>query len=346
MRLPPVVLSVTLSTGLYTFPAVAQTVVGLRLADVAADKPIVTLAVRNVPGTTALALVQDGKELQRYAPPANSPEGLTPVSLEPGSGAISLIARAYGAEGRIISESAPLTLDPQAFAPEPLALAGEANRIADTLSPVTISSLTPGIPDDQLPGAALTVTLNGRQVHQAFLPRHGHLTLPALPLSLGKSELHIEQTNVWGQQETPPLRAYNLGEPVGTATYALVDKENFTLYWVQNGALKAIYPIATGRPRTPTPVGTFVMGKKETMADPTTGWGVLRMLIYDLQPGGKRHWGGYAIHGTDAPSSIGKESSHGCVRMFNPDVLKLSTEMPLETRVVIRAKLKAYIEAL
>jgi len=68
------------------------------------------------------------------------------------------------------------------------------------------------------------------------------------------------------------------------------------------------------------------MGRKETMPTPYTGWGVLRMLIYSVSPSGRRHWGGYAIHGTDQPSSIGKEASHGCVRMFNEDVLKLSSE--------------------
>jgi lipoprotein-anchoring transpeptidase ErfK/SrfK len=346
MRHLTAALGLSLLAGLAGLPAHADTGVGLRLSDVAVDKPIVTVALRTVPGAKALALVQDGMVLQRYAPPANSPEGLVPVSLQPGTGAISLTARAYGPEGQILGESPPLQLDPQAFAPEPLSLAADADRVDVTMPAVTIASLTPAVTDDGLPGATVTVTLNGQQVHRAFLPRHGHLALPRLPLALGKNELRIEQSNAWGRREIQPVRAYNLGESIGYSTYALVDKENYSLYWVRDGKLKGIYPIATGRPRTPTPVGTYVMGKKEIMPHPHTGWGVMRLLIYDLSRNGRRHWGGYAIHGTDQPSSIGKEASHGCVRMFNEDILKRSSEMPLETRVIIRAQLPVYIDEL
>jgi hypothetical protein len=327
-------------------PALADPGVGLRLVEVATDKPLVKIAIRTVPGAAALALMQNGRELQRYAPPASTSEGLVAVRLQPGTGAVALAARAYGPQGRVLGESAPLRLDPQAFAPEPLAVAGGTNVVADNLSSMTISSLVPATAADGLPGAMVTVTVNGQGVYQAILPRHGHFSLPSIGLPLGKAELRIEQSNVWGRREAAAFKTYNLGEPVSVATYALVDKENYTLYWVRSGKLQAIYPIAIGRPRTQTPVGTFVMGKKEVMADPNSGWGVLRMLIYDVGPDGYRHWRGYAIHGTDQPSSIGKEASHGCVRMFNEDVVKLSREMPLETRVIIRDRLKVYIDEL
>ncbi len=32
---------------------------------------------------------------------------------------------------------------------------------------------------------------------------------------------------------------------------------------------------------------------------------------------------GYGIHGTNAPSSIGRKASHGCIRMRNRDVEEL-----------------------
>jgi lipoprotein-anchoring transpeptidase ErfK/SrfK len=346
MRAPSILLSAALAVAALGLPAQAAESVALRFVEAAADQPVATLAVRTVEGATTLALIQDGKELQRYAPPAQSAEGLIPVKLEPGSGSITLTARAYDAQGQVLGESAPVSVDPRAFAPEPLASATENNRVTDRLNAVTLSSLTPAVPADGHPGATLKVTLNGDQVHQSFLPRHGHLTLPDLSLPLGRNDLRIEQRNAWGTREVAAVRAFNLGETIPASTYILVDKENYSLYWVQNGVLAGIYPIATGRPRTPTPVGTFVLGKKETMAYANTGWGVLRMLIYDVGRGGRRHWGGYAIHGTNQPSSIGKEASHGCVRMFNADVLSLSKVVPLETRVVIRPKLKVYIDEL
>jgi hypothetical protein len=46
-------------------------------------------------------------------------------------------------------------------------------------------------------------------------------------------------------------------------------------------------------------------------------------------------WGGYGIHGTDNPSSIGTAASHGCVRMYNEDVNELYDIVPLGTPVQI-----------
>lgn len=43
----------------------------------------------------------------------------------------------------------------------------------------------------------------------------------------------------------------------------------------------------------------------------------------------------YGIHGTNNPASIGKNLSHGCIRMFNHDVLELSSRVPLGTMVSI-----------
>lgn len=43
----------------------------------------------------------------------------------------------------------------------------------------------------------------------------------------------------------------------------------------------------------------------------------------------------YGIHGTNNPSSIGKNVSHGCIRMYNRDVLELASKVPIGTKVVI-----------
>jgi lipoprotein-anchoring transpeptidase ErfK/SrfK len=43
----------------------------------------------------------------------------------------------------------------------------------------------------------------------------------------------------------------------------------------------------------------------------------------------------YGIHGTNNPSSIGKDVSHGCIRMYNHDVLDLSSKAPVGTKVFI-----------
>ncbi len=46
-------------------------------------------------------------------------------------------------------------------------------------------------------------------------------------------------------------------------------------------------------------------------------------------------WGGYGIHGTNNPRSIGRMASHGCIRMYNRDVIAIYDQTPLGTPVYI-----------
>lgn len=90
-----------------------------------------------------------------------------------------------------------------------------------------------------------------------------------------------------------------------------------------NRLLKA-YPIAVGKMLTPTPYGTYKIINKQR--HPGRQFGVLWMGL------SKPHYG---IHGTNNPASIGKNVSHGCIRMFNHDVLDLSTRVQIGTEVFI-----------
>jgi lipoprotein-anchoring transpeptidase ErfK/SrfK len=45
--------------------------------------------------------------------------------------------------------------------------------------------------------------------------------------------------------------------------------------------------------------------------------------------------GNYAIHGTNEPGSIGHFVSHGCIRMYNEDVLDLYHRAPVGTEVIV-----------
>ncbi|WP_415183349.1 L,D-transpeptidase [Phaeovulum sp.] len=46
----------------------------------------------------------------------------------------------------------------------------------------------------------------------------------------------------------------------------------------------------------------------------------------------------YRIHGTMDPSSIGKATSAGCIRLFNQDIIDMFDETPMGTRVKVRSK--------
>jgi lipoprotein-anchoring transpeptidase ErfK/SrfK len=101
-----------------------------------------------------------------------------------------------------------------------------------------------------------------------------------------------------------------------------VSKRQLKLY--DASVLLKTYPIAVGKVLTPTPTGNYIIINKEY--NPGGPYGVLWMGL------SKPHYG---IHGTNDPSSIGKEVSHGCIRMYNDDVTELSSLVKIGTNVYI-----------
>jgi lipoprotein-anchoring transpeptidase ErfK/SrfK len=45
--------------------------------------------------------------------------------------------------------------------------------------------------------------------------------------------------------------------------------------------------------------------------------------------------GNYAIHGTNNPGSVGRFVSHGCIRMYNSDIMDLYRRAPVGTEVIV-----------
>ena len=96
-------------------------------------------------------------------------------------------------------------------------------------------------------------------------------------------------------------------------------------------------PVGVGTRAAPTPAGEFyVRLKLSGFNDPFYGpvaFGTnARSTTLTDWPGG----GYIGIHGTNAPSLIPGRVSHGCVRMRNLDILKLSRMMPVGTPLTIR----------
>jgi L,D-transpeptidase ErfK/SrfK len=95
---------------------------------------------------------------------------------------------------------------------------------------------------------------------------------------------------------------------------------------VEDGRAVKVYPITVGKPSTPSPTGTFEI--IERVANPT--WYGPHQVVAPGpdNPLGTRWMGlsykGYGIHGTNAPRSIGRSASHGCIRMRRQDVEELS----------------------
>jgi len=94
---------------------------------------------------------------------------------------------------------------------------------------------------------------------------------------------------------------------------------------VEGDRVVKVFETAVGAPNSPSPEGTFTIVNQ--IADPT--WYTKGKVVPPgkANPLGTRWMGlskkGYGIHGTNVPSSIGKNASHGCIRMRNHDVEEL-----------------------
>jgi len=102
----------------------------------------------------------------------------------------------------------------------------------------------------------------------------------------------------------------------------VVSLEDRKLALVEDGMVKKVYSVAVGKPSTPSPVGTFTIERR--VANPTYHHDGKTVLPGPRNPVGTRWMGlskhGYGIHGTNEPNSIGKASSHGCIRMAKADL--------------------------
>ncbi len=117
---------------------------------------------------------------------------------------------------------------------------------------------------------------------------------------------------------------------------------------VENGAVKKIYPVAVGKPSTPSPSGSFKVVNR--LQNPTYYHPGKIVGPGASNPLGSRWIGlnqkGYGIHGTNAPKSIGKAASHGCIRMAKVDLEEFFTQVRPGDDVEIHAERNEQIVAI
>jgi lipoprotein-anchoring transpeptidase ErfK/SrfK len=106
------------------------------------------------------------------------------------------------------------------------------------------------------------------------------------------------------------------------------------LYWVAGDVLVKSYPVATGRPSMPTPHRVWRIGAKY-YTDPSSVYGPRKMRMFK-KVGSSYQYTAYNIHGTNNENSIGTYASHGCIRLYNRDVLEFFPQVPLYTLVLTR----------
>lgn len=97
------------------------------------------------------------------------------------------------------------------------------------------------------------------------------------------------------------------------------------LHFYQGSRLVRTYPIAIGKPATPSPTGQWQVLNKKILTYPSV-FGTRWMGLNNP---------GYGIHGTNNPNSIGTAASLGCIRMHNHHVEELFPLVSIGTPVTV-----------
>lgn len=112
------------------------------------------------------------------------------------------------------------------------------------------------------------------------------------------------------------------------------------LVLLEDGTVKRVYPVAVGKPSTPSPAGHFTIARR--VSNPTYSHNGKVVAPGPGNPVGSRWMGlstkGYGIHGTNEPNSIGKAASHGCIRMGKADLEELYALVQVGDAVEIHAE--------
>ena len=138
-------------------------------------------------------------------------------------------------------------------------------------------------------------------------------------------------------------------KPTETVARIVVDKKDHDVEALAaDGRLLAYYPASIGSDEKPAPTGDYTLTR--IAHDPDYTYlpkyhfkGVSAKKPFTVAPGPNnpvgRVWmdlsaeGGYGIHGTPDPDTVGKTQSHGCIRLTNWDALNLAAMAQKNTPV-------------
>lgn len=129
------------------------------------------------------------------------------------------------------------------------------------------------------------------------------------------------------------------GVALSTHRYRIVvDVTERTFRLFEGGEVVMASDVAVGARDTPTPGGTFYVKELLRPPDPNTVYGPYAFGLSGFSNALSEFAGGegvIGIHGTDDPDAIGREVSHGCIRLPNDRIVELAGMLPLGTPVAI-----------
>src|SRR5262249_1987636 len=139
--------------------------------------------------------------------------------------------------------------------------------------------------------------------------------------------------------------------PAASSDGIVINLGDRTLYWLRDDKVVGGFPVAVGRISWETPPGNYtIVGRRR---DPV--WHVPPSIQKEMKERGEEvktvvpagpdnplgsFWlqlsvPGYGIHGTNKPTSVGKFTTHGCIRLRGDDIEHLYNEVPTGTTVDI-----------
>jgi lipoprotein-anchoring transpeptidase ErfK/SrfK len=175
----------------------------------------------------------------------------------------------------------------------------------------------------------------------ATVPTKYAYNVPSVMLVQGEPTLIAGQT--WYDVLLPIPPIYSEGWVPGSSvrmyvvyTMIKVDLSARTLSVIEDQKVIGQFPVAIGRPATPTPTGTFFVAQKVNATNPNTVYGPYALGLSAFAPALASQFppdGQVAIHGWRIPSDIGQAVSHGCIRMKLADmawvIMHVSTGSPV-----------------
>jgi hypothetical protein len=217
-------------------------------------------------------------------------------------------------------------------------------------SPVAV---LPEHPDDGEPGAMWAALPDGPAFHLWQQPGPGAVPAGKLPagndfgqrMALFSESSFRDRTGARWLKVRLPIRpngstAWVRARDVQLAQVhdrIVIDLSERTLWHYRDGEILDRFSVAVGSPTYPTTPGRFFVWALVDYPHPSGPYGSYALGLSGFSdvitnwPGGGR----MAIHGTADPTDRGRAVSHGCIRVFNPQLEHLRN-VPLGTPVVIR----------
>ncbi|MEV2278112.1 L,D-transpeptidase [Nocardiopsis sp. NPDC049922] len=119
-----------------------------------------------------------------------------------------------------------------------------------------------------------------------------------------------------------------------------IDVTGFAFTVLEGGEEVRSGVIGTGESETPTPEGRYYFTELLQPPDPEGPYGVYAFGLSGFSETLETFAGGpgqLAVHGTNDEDALGRQVSHGCIRVANEDITWMAENLPIGTPVEISA---------